>query len=70
MAALNRIEDNLGFMAATLKCIVLNARSVRNKASAVYEYIVESESQFFVITESWLTDNEKESINEITPNGF
>ena len=35
LVALNRIEDNLGYMAAAPKCVVLNARSPRNKASAV-----------------------------------
>ena len=33
----------------------------------ISEYIVESESHFLAITETWLSDNDQASTNEITP---
>ena len=70
MLSVKRIEGNLGSIAVTLKFVVFNARSVRNKAREVSDFIAECESKFVDIIETCLSNNDQASINEITSNGF
>ena len=50
---------------------VLNARSVRNKALFVKDYLVDQQIDIMALTETWLSQNGDEHvIEELCPNGF
>ncbi|KAI0207661.1 hypothetical protein LSAT2_007642 [Lamellibrachia satsuma] len=50
---------------------LINARSIRNKATIRNEHIVEHKWDVFVITETWLSKNGDEAtIAEVTPPGY
>ena len=55
----------------TTGLILLNARSVCNKASAIRDYIVDSNSDIIAITETWVNaSKEKLVTSELVPQGF
>ena len=41
------------------KCCLINARSARNKANEIHEYISNEQIQIAAITETWLTVDDK-----------
>ena len=55
-----------------LNFTLLNARSVKNKASEIAELITDSDYDICAITETWLTSGEKDNIvrDDLTPSGY
>ena len=49
---------------------MLNARSVKNKAHALSETILDQRLDLLFITETWLSDTDSVIINDLVPNGF
>ena len=47
-----------------------NARSLRNKAQRTCDYILEHDIDIFVITETWLKEDDQVIIGECTPPGY
>ena len=52
------------------KLALINARSVRNKADIIVDYVVEHDFDIVCITETWLSGNDAASIAAITPDGY
>ena len=48
----------------------LNARSVRNKASEVNEFVTDNNIDILGVCETWLTQDDKAVISELTPVGY
>ena len=54
-----------------LEFAVINARSIRNKAIVICDYVVENNIDILAITETWLRENDDlDSIGNITPDGY
>ncbi len=49
---------------------LINARSVRNKADEIVQYIIENDIDVCVVTETWLTPDDQLTVREITPTGY
>ena len=49
---------------------VLNARSVRNKATDVGEYILDNDVDILALTETWLKDDDNVIQGNCTPAGY
>ena len=49
---------------------LLNARSLKNKTAAFVDYVQDCKADIFVITETWLTQNDAVICTEITPAGY
>ena len=49
---------------------LINARSVRNKATIISDYIIERDLDVAVIVESWLSDGDEGVISELVPDGY
>lgn len=54
----------------SLKCGVLNARSINNKTEAVVDFILEHKLDVLCVTETWLQASDSFTANSVTPNGF
>ena len=52
------------------KLALINARSVRNKADIIVDYIVEHDFDIICFTETWLSGNDAATIAAITPDGY
>ena len=52
------------------KLALINARSVRNKADIIVDYIVEHDFDIICFTEKWLSGNDAATIAAITPDGY
>jgi len=52
------------------KCLLLNARSVRNKTLTIREHIIDNDVSLSMLTETWLRSSEDEVVKEMTPDGF
>ena len=66
---INVVSDKLG--CKNLKVQYINARSIRNKTEIIFIEIIDKEIDIFVITESWLTNDESDivSLQSIIPSG-
>jgi exonuclease III len=55
-----------------LRVCSLNARSVRNKADEISEFIIDQELDILAITETWLSPGNKDNIvlGSLTPSGY
>ena len=49
---------------------MFNARSVRNKADIIHQFIIDSNSSIVAITETWLTNNDSSIHSQLTPTNF
>ena len=52
------------------KNLLLNTRSIRNKASTVREHIIDTDASIAMFTETWLKSGEDDILKELTPDGF
>ena len=52
------------------KFTLFNARSVRNKCDEIVDYVVNENMQILAITETWLTKEDEQICNELTPDGY
>ena len=51
-------------------CVLLNARSICNKAVTVKEHLLDGGGDFVFLTETWCKPNKTAVVNEITPPGY
>ena len=49
---------------------MFNARSVRNKADIIHQFIIDSKSSIVAITKTWLTNNYSSIPSQLTPANF
>ena len=49
---------------------MLHARSVRNKADIIHQFIIDSKSSIVAITETWLTNNDSSIPSQLTQTNF
>ena len=66
---MNNVKNNLQnrwLISASL----LNARSLCNKSSGIYDYIVDSKLNLCAITETWLNINDGAVRNEVCPSNY
>ena len=49
---------------------LINARSVRNKAETICDYITERDFDVICLTETWLSENDDAVIHALTPDGY
>ena len=47
-----------------------NARSVRNKADLIHDYLLECDVDALVLTETWLNSDDNVTIGELIPDGY
>ena len=52
------------------KCLLLNARSVRNKSHTIREHIIDNDPTLSMFTETWLQPGEDDIVKELTPDGY
>ena len=60
-------------MGRELHITYLNVCSLKNKTTSLYDYIVHSQIDMMVFTETWLHSDEKENTvckNDLIPDGF
>ena len=57
----SKIQDN------NIQFCLLNAQSIRNKTTAVHEYVMEKHVDILAITETWLKPGDVRKIQEVTP---
>lgn len=55
---------------SNVKFGMVNARSVRNKACSLVDYILDMKFDLFVVTETWLKDIDDAHRAEVTPPGY
>ena len=50
----------------------MNARSVKNKAEIICEFVVENDADVVVVTETWLGAGDRDKIirGNLTPTGY
>ena len=53
-----------------LNCLLVNARSVCNKAASIIDLIIENNLDILIITETWLYSDQDANIKAITPEGY
>ena len=53
-----------------LHCVLINSRSVGNKAAHIIELITGNDLDLLVMTETWLFGAEKARVSLIIPNGY
>jgi exonuclease III len=68
-------RNNLVVIKPTQQCVkacVLNCRSVKNKACAIVDHIIDSDLDIIALTETWLSTLERDQriIGELTPPGY
>ena len=59
----NRVEVGVvgvGWMTETLKCILINARSLLNKKEEIECYVYELRPDLIFVTETWANDEKRE----------
>ena len=54
-----QVKITSDFELSSLKCLLLNARSVCNKTIAISEHIIETSCDFALTTETWLKTNDR-----------
>jgi hypothetical protein len=54
----------------SLKCLLLNAQSVCNKALTVREHMLDYETDLLLLTETWLKPSKNAIVKELTPPGY
>ena len=65
----NTVNNNLQNR-RLISASLLNARSLRNKSSDIYDYIVDSKLDLCAITETWLNVNDDAVRNEVCPGNY
>ena len=65
----NTVNNNLQNR-RLISASLLNARSLRNKSSDIYDYIVDSKLDLCAITETWLNVNDDAVRNEVCPSNY
>ena len=53
-----------------MKFCLLNTRSIRNKSTAIKEFVLESKIDILALTETWLDDCDEYSIRDIIPANY
>ena len=68
----NLIQINTSHVSSvpSLNCLLLNARSVCNKSTLISEYILDSECDIALITETWLKPDDHTTEGELCPPGY
>ena len=65
-----REKQKISVSNCSLKCLLINARSVGNKAASIIDLIIETNLDILVIIETWLYSDQDAKMKAITPDGY
>ncbi|GFR92601.1 ATP-dependent DNA helicase [Elysia marginata] len=54
----------------SIKVGLINARSVCNKAALIFDYLTENDFDIFLITETWVQNNDEPILAQVVPEGY
>ena len=54
----------------SIQACLLNSRSVNEKEDPIIKLLIDSDTDFMVLTETWLNDSMNTQLNALTPAGY
>lgn len=66
----NNITVQLQATHQITKFASINCRSVKNKSASILDHVIEHNLDIVSLTETWLSDSDQITINELTPTGY